>query len=246
MKENRKEVIKSSVAMLVLIIIIGVVMSIVVRYQVNGEDNMPFEVSKIVVVSTAEGEQKEESDEDSKWNMIIDQNNDIYFNITKNENADKVSVIKYFKIENIMIKQSPKKGSIKAFMTNSKEGRKFVNKDDFLIEESLTYNGDVETNEKSLAIGNQGGTVSMRISNCGIGEYVSDEDGEIIHDGTLLKTIKTPQEQVDFKVSFDIVLNVDGMNYRANIELDLPYENIEEKGITSLEIDSDQIIFKRE
>ena len=245
MDDKRKEIIKRAVAMLAIIIIIGAVMSIIVRYEVKGEDNMPFELSKIVIISTAEGEQKTENTENAKWNMVINQNNDIYFDIVKNENSKKTYLIKYVRIENINIKNTPKKGNVRAFMPNSKEGRKFVYEDIFEIKESLTFNGDINTDEKKLTIGNQGGTIAIRIANCNLGEYISNEDAEIVHNGTLIKTTNTTLEEIKFNVSFDFIINIDGIEYKANIELDLPYDDIIEKGITNLEINKDDIVFKR-
>ena len=84
MEETRKkEKIKACVAILVIILAIFITLIIIFKYQVEGETNMPFKLSKILVVSTAEGVQKDGSQE--KWNLDIFQNNDVYFTIEKNE-----------------------------------------------------------------------------------------------------------------------------------------------------------------
>ncbi len=247
MDTKRKETIKLWIAVLILLIIIGTVISIIIKYQVDGETNMPFELSKITIISTAEGEQNEENPDNAKWNLEINQNNDIYFHITKNSDLKKTSVINSVTIENINIIQEPIKGKIKTYMPNSSEGRKFLYDDSFIVKDSLTYIGAKETNEKELTIGNQGGTIPIRISNCNLGEYISNEDTEIIHDGTLLNLINTTSEEIQFSVNFDLIIMINNIKYKSNISLQLPYENIMEKGKTKLELEKNNVnwVFKR-
>ena len=244
---KRKETIKLSIAILIFIMIVGVVISIVIKYQVDGETNMPFELSKITVISTAEGEQNEENPDDAKWNFNINQNNDIYLHITKNENQKETSIINFVKIENITIVQPPQEGKVHLYMPNSGDGRKFVLDKNFIIEDSLTYTGALETNEKELTIGNQGGTIPIRIANCNIGTYVSDEDTEIVHDGTLLKLINLNNEQVQFCINFDLIISVNNIKYKACIPLKLPYNNIVKEGITKVDLEKteNEWVFKR-
>ena len=42
---------------------------------------MPFKLSKITVISTAEGEEKTGEEQTNKWDLTVNQNNDIYFRI---------------------------------------------------------------------------------------------------------------------------------------------------------------------
>lgn len=56
MRKNR--FIKMFIVLFVISIIAITVISIIVKYQVEGETNMPFEISKIMVISTAGGIQK--------------------------------------------------------------------------------------------------------------------------------------------------------------------------------------------
>lgn len=247
MDKKRKETIKFFIAILILLLIIGVVVSIVIKYQVDGETSMPFELSKIAIISTAEGEQNPENVENTKWNLDVNQNNDIYFYITKNEDSNKIAIINSVTIDNIVISSNPSKGNVKIYMPNSGEGRRFAYDESFIVEESLTYIGSKETDEKALTIGNQGGTISIRIANCNIGSYISNEDAEIIHDGTLLNHINISNDAVQFSISFDLTITIDNIKYKTNILLDLPYKDITEEGITKLDIDNDgkNFIFKR-
>ncbi len=65
-----------SMIILIIAIIIFTVGIIVLRYNVEGETNMPFELSKIAIISSQEGVDKET--QDSKWAFDIYQANDIY------------------------------------------------------------------------------------------------------------------------------------------------------------------------
>ena len=99
MDENRKkEIIKASVAIASIILVIIVVVLINFKYNIEGEKNMPFKLSKITIVSTAEGIENEQTEE--KWNFSIFQNNDVYFSIEKNENNKEDIEIHTYGIEN--------------------------------------------------------------------------------------------------------------------------------------------------
>lgn len=247
MDKKRKETVKFFIAVLILLLIISFVVSIIIKYQVDGETNMPFELSKITIISTAEGEQNSENKENTKWNLDVNQNNDIYFYITKNENTKKTSVINSVTIENIILNSKPAKGNVRIYMPNSGEGRRFTYDDSFIVNESLTYTGAKETNEKALTIGNQGGIIPIRVSNCNIGSYISNEDGEIIHDGTLINHINISNEEIKFTIGVDLIITIDNIKYKSNISFDLPYKDITKEGITKIDLDrnSNNWVFKR-
>ena len=121
-KDKKKQTIKFWVAIFVLVIIILLVVSIMIRYEVEGDKNMPFNLSKIIVVSTAEGKETEGK---NKWNFDVQQNNDVYIYIDKNENylGDRQKTIDSVKIENINCTKTPAKGAIETYMPNSTKGR---------------------------------------------------------------------------------------------------------------------------
>lgn len=244
-KEKKKQTIKLCVAIVILAIIILLVAVIMIRYNVEGDKNMPFNLSKIIIVSTAEGT---EIDGEEKWNFDVYQNNDVYIYIDKNEDyMGEEKILKSLKIENINITKSPLKGEVKAYMPNSVEGRIFSYDDEYIIDGSLEYKGAEESNVQTLEIGSNGGSALIRFCNTGLGEYSSDNDDEIIHDGTLLSKIDISNEDIQFEVTFDLVITVDNCSYRANIALQFPCGNILEEGTCSLEkIDMSDVIFKRE
>jgi len=244
MTDKKKQMIKMCIAVSILAIIIIVVIAIMIKYEVEGDKNMPFNLSKIVVVSTAEGT---EIEGENKWDFNIYQNNDIYFYIDKNNKYNgKTHFINNVRIENIKITQSPELGKIEAYMPNSLDGRLYSYSKDYIVEEKLEYKGAVSSNPKMLEIGNQGGSVLIRFSNTNLGQYSSNEDKQIVHDGTLLQKINLNNEQIKFQVSFDFIITVGNTSYKANIVLDLPTGNIIENGTSSIEkTDMSDVIFKR-
>ena len=244
-KEKKKQMIKLCIAISTFVIILLLVGITMIKYQVEGDKNMPFNLTKIIIVSTAEGQ---ETEGDKKWNFKIYQNNDVYIYIDKNENyRGEEKVIKSVSIENINITRAPEVGEIKAYMPNSVEGRLFNYSDEYLISEKLEYRGAEESNPQTLEIGSNGGSVLLSFSNTGLDTYSSDKDREITHDGTLLEKINLTNEDITFNISFDIVITVDNCSYRANITLQMPCGDILEEGTCSIEkTDMRDVIFKRE
>ena len=193
---SKKDIIKSCLSVSIILLAILMAVIYIIKYQVEGEKDIPFKLSEITVVSTAEGIENKDTEE--RWNLSIFQNNDIYFSIVKNENINKENIIKSIDIENIQVIKTPKVGEIKAYMPNSSEGRLFTNSEDTEVKDNkITFKGSTKTNNKMLEIGNQGGTAILRFSNVGIGDYVSNDDEEIIHDGTMIT--KTDAKLDDIK-----------------------------------------------
>ncbi len=230
----------------IIIIIISILLFImgitVLKYNVEGETNMPFKLSKITVISTCEGVDKEGK---NRWNFDINQNNDIYLYINKNKNYQTQEAIKSIKIENVNIEKNNEKGEIKLYRPNiSETGGNFKNSKENLINE-IEYIGELESDLKNLKISNQEGIVAFRCANNKIGEYFSDE--EIINHNELLKKAKISEDILQIKLSFDLTMLLEsGREYKANIILDLPNSGVVEKGTSSKEItDLKDIIFKR-
>jgi len=245
MIESRKEKIKASIAFIVIALIVLIAGTIILKYSVEGEKNMPFKLSKIYLISTAEGVENKEKDE--KWNFNIYQNNDIYFTIEKNKDYDVKEKIQSVQISNIKVIKNSNKGKIKVFMPNSTEGRQFSYEKEYILENnSLTYEGGTKTDIRNLNIGNQGGQIVIRFSNTDLGTYISNEDEEIKHDGTLLKKVNVENEDLDFTVSFDLIINIKNKAYKTSMKFDFPTGNIIETGTESIEItDMEEYVFKR-
>ena len=70
------------------------------KYQVEGEKNMPFTISKLMLISNAEGVEKDEKS--NVWNMDIMQNNDVYIEIMKNKNYKQQEIIESITLDNFV------------------------------------------------------------------------------------------------------------------------------------------------
>ena len=89
MKEKVRYIIgKKSFHICMVIVMIAIILfilgMIVLKYNVEGETNMPFQLKKIILISSSEGVDKEAGE--NKWAFDINQNNDIYLYIEKNQN----------------------------------------------------------------------------------------------------------------------------------------------------------------
>ena len=233
-KTSKEQMLKACIMFGALAIILVIVIGIILRYQEEGEKNVPFYIAEMNVISTAEGVGKEESS-GNRWNMDIFQNNAIYLRIAKSDKAKEGATIKKVVIENIQITKAPKKGTILSYMPNSTEGRPFSYDKNFVIQDNLTYTGSTKSNQQNLEIGNQGGDILFQISNSNIGTYQSNEDGEIVHNGTILNTINATMEEITFDASFDVAIYVENKVYRTQINLNLPTGNIIEEGTSYIE-----------
>ena len=238
------KLILKSAYITIIILIIVVIALLILKYDVEGEKNMPFKLSSIIVISSAEGYQETEN-KDYKWDVEILQNNDIYLNIEKNKNYKDEELIKSIGIENIQIDNKPLVGEYKLYRTSGEENI-FTYKKEYEIKDKIDYLGDLKTDLNNLKISNQGGTIIIRALNRTGKKYTSNE--EIIeHNGKLLEKSGISHEEVKSKIKFDLVINLESdISFKSTIKLELPVGNIIEEGSSSIEIkDMKDIVFKR-
>ena len=246
MEKDKKEKLKLAVTFAIIVIAFVIAITIMLKYSLEGESNMPFNLSEIIVVSSAEGVTNEENPDNYKWNLDIMQYNDIYLQISKNEEYDKNTYIESVEIENFYF-TDPKIGNTRLYMPNSTEGSLFSYDDSFLIQRVLTYKGSENSNTKTLNISNQGGIILFRTANTEVGSYVSNDDAEITHNGSLIPKTSATLEDLKYTISFDIVINTNIAKYRGTVTLDLPCGDILQEGTSQLDKkDCTDIIFKRE
>ncbi|MCI8616944.1 MAG: hypothetical protein HFJ60_01605 [Clostridia bacterium] len=234
-----------------IIIVVFIIFSILftasvvsLKYVVEGENDLPFNISKISVISTIEGTDIE--DEKNKWNLEISQNNDIYLYIKRNNDYKETEVIDSIRLDNFNIEKYSNIGEIKLYKTdNNKENIIFKNISDNEVQ-SIQYIGDLESNIKEQKISNQGGLVVFRYSVEDIGNYISNEDEEINHDN-LLNKLSISNDDLKFKVSFDILVNLSSKkSYKSNVSLEFPVDDVVNKGTQSKEYENlNDIVFKR-
>lgn len=101
-----KKVLQFFVVVFILTLVITIVCLLMLKYSVEGENNMPFELSQLMMVSTAEGLDTEGNE--NIWNFDLVQNNDLYIYIAKNKNYRDTEIIKSITISNIKIEERTK------------------------------------------------------------------------------------------------------------------------------------------
>ena len=126
MDKDRIQKFKFIIAIFIIVLVVAFVIFRIIKYQTEGEKNMPFNLSKIIVVSTAQKEDiSQENGQNNIWNFNIIQTNDVYISIERNKNnTKKDEKIKNISINNIEVTESPAVGVLKPYMPNSLRGRK--------------------------------------------------------------------------------------------------------------------------
>lgn len=228
------------VIIFILLCIAGV---FVLKYQVEGEANMPFDIKKISLIQSVEGIEVEE--EQKRWGFNVNQNNDIYIYIEKNEHYSKTEIIENIKIENIKINKTNNTGEAKIYKPVKDQKKMFINTVENETQQ-IIYEGGLQSNIKEQIISNQGGKIAFRYAINNISKFNSEDNQEINH-SELLKLTNVKQEDIQTKISFDMTIELKGgRKYQATIDLDIPSENIIEEGVKGIEItDFNNVIFKR-
>lgn len=238
---------KKIIHVIVLIVIISVILFIsgifILRYQVEGESNMPFTITKISIIQTVEGIENENTED--KWNFNVNENNDIYIYLEKNSEYSKTEIIESVTINNINIKKANGIGNSKIYKPVMDEKRMFVNSTENETTE-ITYTGDLESNIKEQKISNQGGKIAFRYAINNISQYISQSDEEINH-SQLLKLTNIQKEDIESTIEFDLTIKLkSGKIYQSKISVQIPGEEIIEEGTKGIEItDLQDIVFKR-
>lgn len=241
MKKNR--FIKRALAIFIIVILIAIVISIILKYNVEGEKNMPFQISKVMLISTANGIEKEVKM--NGWDIDVAQNSDIYIDIIKNKNYLSEEIIDKVIIDNINVEEKPQKGEIKLYRPTGEDGN-FNSNEEYKIKEELIYTGSETSDIKNLKIPNQGGLILIRSVNENIGRYVSNGEQTIKYDGTILSKIGVSNEEIKYKISFDVSIELKSEKiYKTTINLEIPNGNLTENGTTSYQLNGENIIFKR-
>ncbi len=242
-RNSRKKIIHVITIIVIIFAVFCIAGILALKYQVEGEANLPFEITKISIIESSEGIEQEGLEE--KWNFNVNQNNDIYIYIEKNSKYDKTEIIEEIKIDNIIINKTNPKGETKLYKPVKDEKIMFKNIAENEISE-ITYTGELESNIKEQKISNQGGIIVFRYAINNIAQYVSNENDEIDY-SKLLQLTGVKQEDLQTKLSFNITIKLTtGRKYQATIDLEIPTNEIIEKGTVGIEkTDLKNIIFKR-
>ena len=242
-KDVSKKLLHICLVIVIIVAIISGVGFLIIRYQVEGETNLPFDISKISIISSIDG--KDNKDDANKWNISINQNNDIYFYIDKNNNYSKTEIIDSIVIDNIKINKNTEKGQTHIYRPSEKGNNMFENSEENIAEQ-ISYRGDMESNIKNLKISNQGGLVAIRIANDNVATYKSNEAEQVDY-SKLLQQTNTTLEDIKTTANIDFTIKLtSGKTFKSNITLEIPIEGIVENGTSNKEItDTKSIVFKR-
>lgn len=237
---NKKYFRRVMVTTIIAIILFAIGMFIL-KYNIEGETNIPFTISKIAIISSGEGIDKETTD--TKWAFDVYQSNDVFLYLDKNDSYGKTEIIKNVKIDNIQI-NAERKDNIKIYKPEEKEENViFKNKEENIVQ-NLEYLGEIQSNLKQMKISNQGGIIAFRCSNNNLKQFVTNDE-EINHE-ELLKKAEVKKEELDIKITFDLALQLEaGKKYKTTVNLELPLEDVIEKGIASKEITELNIKWER-
>lgn len=229
-----------AIIFLIIIAIGFTAVMLILRYDEKGEENMPFDISKISVISSINGQ--DVKDKENLWNKAVGQDNDVYIYIEKNNNYIKTEAIEKIILNNFKIDSTPRKGEISFYKPSNNEKELFENTDESKVEE-IVFSGEQSTKLQELKISNQGGIVAFRIANKNLGNYVSNE--KEIDYNNLLRKINITYEQIKTNISFDTtIVLAEGRSFKTTINLELPVEGVIENGKSSKEINGKDFVFK--
>ena len=244
--EAKKRILRKYIFIAFLLLIIAIVILLMIKYNVEGEKNMPFKLSKIVVQSTIDTKSREGTG--NLWDLELTQNNDIYIYIEKNKEVKSESQINSIKIKRIAQTVKPKKGQISVLLPTSNNINKiFLNSTENYLNKTIEYNANTSDNLEKQEICQDGGMIAFRISNQNIGEYISNEGDEIKYDKSLLEKAGIDESELKFTAEIDLVIELsEDEKYKGTISLELPTDTFENRGSITTEItDTSKIIFKR-
>ena len=181
----------------------------------------------------------------AEWNLNVNQDNDIYIDIQKNERYKKTETIKNVIIDNINISKQPTKGTLKFYKPSKNKDSIFENSQDYESMQ-ISFEGDKATNIQDLKISNQGGRIAFRCSNENIGTYKSNKDKKVIY-SELLKKLDVNNEDLKATITFDITIELDsGKSFKGTFNIEVPVEDIVSEEKTAVEItDFSDVVFKR-
>ena len=238
-----KRIIRIVISIIIISVIIFITGFFIVKYQVEGETNIPFIISKISIIQSVEGIENKGSQE--IWNFNINENNDIYLYIEKNSSYGRTEIINDVTINNIKIEKNNNIGETKLYKPVEDEKKMFTNSREYEMSE-ITYKGELESNIKKQNISNQGGVIAFRYGINNISQFISNSNDEINH-SQLLQITNVKEEDIKTKIIFDVIIKlISGRKYQATVSLDIPTSQIIEKGTNGIEItDTKGIVFKR-
>ena len=96
-----KKYVKKILFGLFIALVLFIALMIVINYNEEGEKVLPFKLSKIVIVSTINGNSKTGSD--TIWDIDLNQINDFYISVAPENNTNNKETIKSITLKNFQI-----------------------------------------------------------------------------------------------------------------------------------------------
>ena len=158
-KKSTQKIINRIIFIVIIFAILCGIGIYILKYEVQGETNIPFEITKIAIAQSVNGIENEGHQE--KWNFNVSENNDIYIYLEKNSRYNKTEIIKDVTINNIKINKTDSIGETKIYKPVEDEKVMFKNTNENETEE-IVYTGEIESNIKQQKISNQGGIIAFR------------------------------------------------------------------------------------
>lgn len=231
---------------IILIITLSVIFCLMYKYHVEGEKNLPFNITKLIIISSAETENFEKNENIYQANVI--QKNDIYIAVEKNQEYKKEDAIKEITFNNFKTIKKNKAGNVKIYRTSQGE-KTFEYIEDYLIDNEIKYTGKQETNlkQEQMTIANQGGLIQISLALEDLGKLTYTENENVMSDGRLLNKLGLTNEDIEFTISFDMIIKLSSGNiFKTTITLDLPTGDIVKEGVSTTENnDLSKLVFKR-
>ena len=229
-KKSTQKIINRIIFIVIIFAILCGIGIYILKYEVQGETNIPFEITKIAIAQSVNGIENEGHQE--KWNFNVSENNDIYIYLEKNSRYNKTEIIKDVTINNIKINKTDSIGETKIYKPVEDEKVMFKNTNENETEE-IVYTGEMESNVKQQKISNQGGIIAFRYAINNLSNYISNENEEVDY-GKLLQLTDIKEENIKTTISFDFIITLTtNRKYQTNIQIDIPAKEVIEKGVAT-------------
>lgn len=240
---EKKKLFKRCIFIAVVVIVIMIALSIMLKYEVEGEKSLPYEIDKILMVSTVDGDFTD--DQEHIWNISVTEINDLYIYINPTEETEET--IKQITIENFNLVKAPQKGNVKIYRPTADLDNLYTYSEQNYLNDKIVYTGGKLDDMKTLEIANNGGMLGFRLALEDLGTYISNEDTEIIYDGRLLQNLGVSLEEIKLQLGFDMIIETNSnVSYKCSLNIEMPTDEIIDQGSSKIEItDFSNVIFKR-
>lgn len=240
--QNKVKVLKKYAFIAFLLIAICISILLMVKYNVEGEKNLPLELKEIEIRSIIYAQS---NNAENILESSVEQDNDIYIKFKDNDKIERQ--VENIKIENLKIEKVKDIGTIKVLKPTSNQNQNyFQNSTEDYTGKTLEYSANTVDNFEKQEFAQNDGMILFRISNQNLGTYILTEDG-VQYNENLLEQLGTNSEEIKLNVTFDIVLMVsDKEQYKGTINLELPAQKFGENGRVSKSItDFSDVVFKK-